>query len=205
MIKWRKQRMREHQYIISELINHFLDGQGIGAEIGTHEGQTSYHLLSSTKISHLYMVDPWKTWNGWCSQEQCDKDYEQVCSFEKEFSGRTTVLRDKSENAVDKVPSSLDFIFIDGSHAYEYVKKDLESWVPKVKSRGLVIGHDWEGYFAGVIKAVCEYFTNHDCIDPPFEDYKQFNFKWGHTAAPSSNPIVNKSWNKGHVWWGIKK
>lgn len=205
MIEWRKQRVREHQHIASELINHFLGGQGLGIEIGVAEGQTSYHLLSNTEISHLYMIDPWKTWKGWCDQEQCDKDYEQVCGFEKEFPGRTTTIRKKSEDAVNDVPNELDFIWIDGSHDYEFVKKDLELYVPKVKSSGLIIGHDWEGYFAGVIKAVTGYFTDNNCIEPPFEDYKQFNFKWKHTSAPNANPIINKSWPQGHVWWAIKK
>jgi len=204
MIEWRGKSHREHKFIISELINTFLHKQETGVEIGINEGQTSHHLLSNTGV-HLYMIDPWKTWKGWSTQDQCDQDYVQVCSFEKEFPGRVTVFRNKSEDVADKVPDNLDFIFIDGNHDYEYIKKDLEMWVPKVRSNGLVMGHDWTGKYKGVINAVTEYFKQNDCILPPFKDYKNFNLEWKHTPAPHLDPVVNKSWPIGRVWWGIKK
>ena len=38
--------------------------------------------------------------------------------------------------------TKLDFIFIDGDHAYEGVKKDFEMYSPLVKKGGLIIFHD---------------------------------------------------------------
>lgn len=35
-----------------------------------------------------------------------------------------------------------DAVFIDGNHSYEYVKKDLENYYPKVKTGGIVALHD---------------------------------------------------------------
>tara|TARA_B100001250_G_C19796776_1_gene789099 strand:- start:1888 stop:2547 length:660 start_codon:yes stop_codon:yes gene_type:complete len=35
-----------------------------------------------------------------------------------------------------------DLIFIDGSHEYDYVKKDFESYFPMLNSKGLIIFHD---------------------------------------------------------------
>lgn len=51
---------------------------------------------------------------------------------------------------------SIDFCFIDGSHEYEDVKKDIEAWLPKVKKGGILSGHDYDESWQGVVKAVDE-------------------------------------------------
>jgi predicted O-methyltransferase YrrM len=51
---------------------------------------------------------------------------------------------------------SLDFVFIDGNHWYDYVKKDIEAWLPKIKKGGMISGHDYQE--AGVSTAVGETF-----------------------------------------------
>jgi predicted O-methyltransferase YrrM len=54
---------------------------------------------------------------------------------------------------------SLDFIFIDASHEYEDVKKDIIAWYPKLKLGGIIAGHDYTSY-DGVKKAVDEILIN---------------------------------------------
>jgi hypothetical protein len=39
---------------------------------------------------------------------------------------------------------SVDFCFIDGDHAYESVKKDIEVWWKKNKKNGILAGHDFQ-------------------------------------------------------------
>jgi len=54
------------------------------------------------------------------------------------------MIRALSEDVVDTfADGSLDFIYIDGNHAYEYVKRDIEIWWPKLKKGGLFSGHDY--------------------------------------------------------------
>lgn len=55
--------------------------------------------------------------------------------------------------------ASLDFVFIDADHSYYAVAQDIDAWRPKVRSGGLLAGHDfcnWPGF--GVIEAVSERF-----------------------------------------------
>lgn len=42
----------------------------------------------------------------------------------------------------------LDLIFLDGDHRYSYIKKDISIWLPKLKKRGILCGHDCEGYYS---------------------------------------------------------
>ena len=50
-------------------------------------------------------------------------------------------------------------VYLDASHFYEDVKRDIEIWLPLVKKGGIIGGHDYAGgRFAGVKKAVNEKF-----------------------------------------------
>jgi hypothetical protein len=53
----------------------------------------------------------------------------------------------------------VDFVFIDADHSYEAVKADLAAWLPKVRTGGLIAGHDHSDlYYPGVVRAVRETF-----------------------------------------------
>ena len=53
----------------------------------------------------------------------------------------------------------LDAVFIDADHSYESVLSDIDAWYPKVRSGGVLSGHDYtEEFFPGLVKAVRERF-----------------------------------------------
>jgi predicted O-methyltransferase YrrM len=73
---------------------------------------------------------------------------------------------DSVEASKDFGNGSIDCVFIDASHDYDNVKKDITAYLPKVKSGGILAGHDWSWH--GVRKAVTELIpnavpTNEDC------------------------------------------
>lgn len=51
-----------------------------------------------------------------------------------------------------------DIVYIDMSHDYESVKKDIQAWQPKVKKGGFLSGDDYHVTWPGVMKAVTEVF-----------------------------------------------
>jgi len=54
-----------------------------------------------------------------------------------------------------------DIVFIDADHSYEGVKSDIHLWLPKVKSGGILAGHDFNvEMFPGTVQAVCEAFPS---------------------------------------------
>lgn len=55
---------------------------------------------------------------------------------------------------------SLDIVFIDGNHEYTQVKGDILAWLPKVRSGGIICGHDYCDYYDGVKRAVNECFLS---------------------------------------------
>lgn len=40
-------------------------------------------------------------------------------------------------------PVPYDMIFIDGDHRYDFVKRDIELWIPKAKENAVLIFHDY--------------------------------------------------------------
>jgi hypothetical protein len=97
-----------------------------------------------------------------------DKVHDVFKTRMEPFSERYMLLKMFSSEAVNCIDDEmLDFVFIDGNHAYDYVKQDILLWRPKVKKGGVLSGHDYrvkghKGNF-GVTKAVREIFgTNYE-------------------------------------------
>jgi hypothetical protein len=66
------------------------------------------------------------------------------------------IIRENSWDAANKFEdNSIDFLFIDASHLYENVKRDIENWYPKMKKNSTIAGHDYD---TGVQQAVDEFF-----------------------------------------------
>jgi predicted O-methyltransferase YrrM len=66
-----------------------------------------------------------------------------------------TIVSDSAE-AADKFGNhSCDLVFIDASHTYKEVLRDLKAWQPKVKKGGIFAGHDIDA--KGVRQAVEEH------------------------------------------------
>lgn len=77
------------------------------------------------------------------------------------FNLKLKTIRKWSDDAVNDIEDkSLDMIFIDGNHGYEYCKRDIINYAPKLKEKGIMCGHDYHPRFPGVIKAVREMLAN---------------------------------------------
>ncbi len=68
------------------------------------------------------------------------------------------IVGDSSASADRFEDKSLDFVFIDSDHVYPRVISDIKAWLPKLKSGGIIAGHDYCEEHPGVIQAVNEIF-----------------------------------------------
>ena len=126
----------------------------VGAEIGVWRGYHAFLMFQVMDIKKLHLVDSWVDYSGYNG----DESFKYTQKFLKDYSDKINLIRKKSGEAAELFENeSLDFVYIDGNHAYEHIIKDIHLWVPKVKQGGIVSGHDYDGAFSGVIKAVKEY------------------------------------------------
>ena len=149
-----------------------------GAEIGVWRGAFSATFCAAAPALHMLCVDPWVSYPAWVDTKNNTADpvafmaesYQHACN--RLTSLNATIVRKFSEEAAPDVPDrSLDFVYIDGNHAFDAVSQDLALWAPKVRAGGFVAGHDFRAFankpFIHVIEAVEAYTLSYD-IDPWF-------------------------------------
>lgn len=148
----------------------------IGAEIGVWRGTFAFKILNGLPgIQKYYCIDLWKHYDdhtailrpdGKMAKANMDKVYKTFKEQAKVFGSRIVIYRMTSIDASKIIPdNSLDFVYIDANHAYSYIKEDIKVWTPKVKTGGLVSGHDYGNKRFGVTQAVDEAFSNVKEID----------------------------------------
>ena len=159
--------------LYSEMVQKFPSGSKF-VEVGCWKGKSAAYMAveiaNSTKDIEFYCID---TWEGSIEHEgvkELTKLYDIFLSNMKPVEDYYFPLKISSLDAVKKFKDeSLDFVFIDASHEYEDVKKDIEMWLPKVKPGGIFAGHDYyvgeHDWFPGVKQAVNETLSGFDCSE----------------------------------------
>jgi hypothetical protein len=141
-------------------------GYANGAEIGVRKGKFSRVLCKANPDLHLYCVDPWMPYGGRkYTKEKQDLIYEVAQKTLEPYN--VTFIRKTSMEGVKDIPyNSLDFVYIDGNHLFDFVMEDIIHWSRRVRSGGIVSVHDFHyGSNVEVVEAVNAY-TRANHIDP---------------------------------------
>ena len=145
------------------------------AEIGVYRGELSRDLRCHFPKAHLYLVDPWVLYEQYlekgagpaCREPAKMEGAYQSVSQMFQADPQVTIIRKFSAQAAADFDGELDLLYIDGNHSYEFVKEDILAWMPKVRSGGIVSGHDYDPEnFPGVVKSVKEIFGKAPLISP---------------------------------------
>ncbi len=138
-------------------------------EVGVAEGRNAHQLLRLCPLLTLHMVDPWlrqplSQWNDGGNRPQPEMDdwYRQALALTEPYAERRVVHRGYSvEVSREFADQSLDYVYLDGNHAYTHVRNDIAAWWPKIKAGGILAGHDYtkhpDAETLGVIPAVQEF------------------------------------------------
>lgn len=136
------------------ILTHYQKKEILVAEIGVDYGSNAKNILNFLPIKKLYLIDPYDDELDGMAGEQ---RYKKAKKLLVKYTNKIEFIKKKSIDALNDVPDALDFIYIDGNHEYESVKKDIELYFPRVKKGGILGGHDFWGNEVGVCKAVVEF------------------------------------------------
>jgi hypothetical protein len=141
--------------------------QLIGCEIGVEFGENAYNILTYLDMKDLLLIDPYKEYGGMLGNgvlatkdtvECRDTAFKVLEPFEKNISW----ILDFSDIASTKIKDeSLNFVYIDGNHRFEYVLQDITNYWSKIKKGGIIGGHDFKSG-TGVEKAVTTFCDLND-------------------------------------------
>lgn len=144
-----------------------------GVEIGTEHAFYAQKLCKANPELNLTCVDPYVVipyYEGYKDQEQVNEHY--LVAQERLKNYKHEILRMTSMEAVKKFnPNSVDFVFIDGNHYFEYVVNDIIYWSRIVKPNGIVFGHDYSDQFD--VKQAVNAFVDVHKINPWFILHKK--------------------------------
>ena len=136
-----------------QMVPDILNGNSLkeGVEIGVFKGQFS-RLLLERWPGKLWLVDPWRAFSdeeGYIdasNHKNHQTAYMETMNRLEGFESRAFMLRGLSSDMAGRFQDGeLDFAYIDGNHAYDWVVEDIELWWPKIKSGGFLMGHDYLG------------------------------------------------------------
>lgn len=137
--------MIREEFIINQLNNR---DYKVGAEIGSYLGKFANHILKNWNGT-LYLIDVWRKLETTEYVDMSNKDIEDnvwlsAMKSIRGYEDRALMMRMYSNQAAQLFSdNSLDFVYIDANHKYDAVKEDIELWWPKIKSGGMLSGHDY--------------------------------------------------------------
>lgn len=145
-----------------------------GCEVGVAEGNYSEILVKANPQLELLCVDPWHAYSGNPQNKSKEKNEYAYREAERKLKGYNVKLDMRlSMDAVrDVADGSLDWVYIDAMHSFNYVLMDIICWSAKVRSGGLIVLDDYyyidrKRWGAGVVEAVQAYTSAHE-ITPWF-------------------------------------
>ena len=151
--------MNRNEKTLQLIKEHNLNGTIV--EVGVLRGTFSNKLLKSNP-TNLILIDCWQTLSAdefpdyvGYTQEKWDEIRDAVKNRFKAHKNVSIVQAKSMEAVTNFADNSLDFVYLDGNHTYEFVKQDLNAWYKKVKVGGILSGHDYP--LPSVKKAVDEF------------------------------------------------
>ena len=142
-------------------------------EIGVQTGANAINMYNIIAPKKLYLIDPWKINSFEYIKRKNKYTDETIVQYKlllkslhKDFDVKNPdftyqyfyeevikllgskenveVIRKFSEDAVNDISdNSIDLLYIDGNHAYDYVFKDLTLYEKKISHDGVIMGNDF--------------------------------------------------------------
>lgn len=161
--------------LCEKLPDHFL-----ALEIGSWLGQGSTQVLieaAKRRNGLVYCVDTWRGNANVAKHQEIVKHYDVLGTFlaNVQAGGGASVVKSlvMESDAAAKIMGDhlFDLVFIDADHSYHATRSDIAKWENKVKSGGILCGHDCEGRVGDFNRTLLEESIGLDVI-PGNENFK---------------------------------
>lgn len=127
-------------------------GFTVGLETGIEKGKNAVVMFENIPNLKLYGLDSYKrhpqaSYIYDAEKRNWDDKYLQAVRKQcyERMKGRNCVMIEKfSEYGIKDVEdNSLDFVYLDADHSYDFVMQDIILWGRKLRKGGIMSGHDY--------------------------------------------------------------
>lgn len=162
-------------------------GFKVGCEVGVASGRNAVRIVKRISGVKLYLVDSYfytKEHYKFSLEHPALKHLKKAegkfkrlhrkYDFEVKFIGK-----ESSDAVRDFEDESLDFVYIDANHDFDFVMRDIIEWGRKVRFGGIISGHDYYMFHhRGVMTAVDAYVKAHNIKRVYYTDDKRHTYFW---------------------------
>jgi hypothetical protein len=135
-------------------------------EIGSYLGEST--AIFCEYFSLVVAIDPFiggYDEDDMASSEDFNQIFDGFLHNTKKFNN-LLLLRETSDRAFEILKGNeFDFVYIDGVHTKEQVRKDITKYTQLIKPSGYIAGHDYSDNAPGVVTAV------NLCLERPDETF----------------------------------
>lgn len=139
-------------------------------ELGCYLGRSTRALVDNTS-GHVHAIDDWLG----VREDPCYNPDDPLFPPDPRplivafMANMADVSDDKlivhrQDHATATIAHTPDFVFIDGSHDEDSVRRDVTRWHPQVAPRGIMAGHDYYDAYPGLVRAVDELLVGVETI-----------------------------------------
>ncbi len=148
-----------------------------GCEVGVRQGGNAFAMLQAIPDLRLTLVDPYMVYeyrnmkkrNRW-KWDLPTMDRIRFKALRRLAKHNVIWLMTTSREAASSVKDgSLDFVYIDGNHSFDFITQDLQFWCPKIRKGGIISGHD---YGIRQVRRAVDAFAKHHWMEIAYTDYK---------------------------------
>jgi hypothetical protein len=140
-----------------------------GIEVGVFAGGHAEAILK-TNIDLLVGIDPYKIYKnggmpgGIVNQDEFDYLYDVVIKrLHCERYVHFKLTSDAAFPLIKNVWGDFDFVFIDGLHTYDQIKRDLDNYSKLIRKGGVIVCHDYDHvYYPQLTTAIDEFSAQHN-------------------------------------------
>ncbi len=115
-------------------------------EVGVCDGSFSRAICKANPQAKIVGVDPFIAYDEYGDYRRpssINKYHEKAKTLLNEYSNYSLLEKMSVEAARDFEDGSLDAVYIDANHRYEFVVADIHAWLPKIRKGGIISGHDY--------------------------------------------------------------
>lgn len=131
-------------------------------EVGVDRGEFALMFLNRWLGHEFFGIDPYLPVPGMPYSRQSDLIVAST-RFERHACKARLIVAGSEEVAAifpqlqDRCNETTDFVYLDGDHSLDGVRRDIAAWWSRISPEGILAGHDFDETHPGVMQAVTEF------------------------------------------------